>query len=265
MLTTTEINSLSKKIEKTFTLSFISKFINKFVKKPEFKSMLQTVVGQKGDNTIKQGQAQELTAQLLNFKDMNTAMAITKEKESLSDNEICDKLDLLIEYFSNNNMSSYKKTLQCANYNFSNLAINELPKLLEIKNNIEKEKGSSEEHLTSEIIDLIKKCSNSKITSLSINTDESNEDYWESDFSFCFDNGETLFFEIEFITQNGTILFVENLRFKNGLVVEDNDFFDFIISLIDGIYNENIEKISELKISEEQKKQISLLLSTIGS
>lgn len=119
-ITNNELKILAKSVKKTFTLNTIYSYIEKFISNKTVLETIKKVIGQKGDNKLKNGEANELTAKLLGYKDYATAQGDISKKESLSISEIQNKLQDALYLITAKNSSEYKQVFNVIQDNIEN-------------------------------------------------------------------------------------------------------------------------------------------------
>ena len=119
-ITNNELKTLAKSVKKTFTLNTIYGYVEKFISNKTVLDKIKNVIGQKGDNKLKNGEANELTAKLLGYKDYATAQGDIAKKESLSISEIQNKLQDALYLITAKNSSEYKQVFNVIQDNIEN-------------------------------------------------------------------------------------------------------------------------------------------------
>lgn len=266
--TTTDLKNLSKKVKTQFTFSKIASFLNKIVKKDSFKEMLATVIGQKSDETIKNGQANEIVASLFGSRDFNELIATTQKNESLSKNEIVSGIETILKTL-NNESSYYEQShnIGVVHQNLTNYYNDCMGGLLESLPDMQEDAKSGQDYAkrTLAMFNIIKCIHGQKVVKIEVSSyTESNR--CEISMVLDFENEDKIDIDavLHLCLVDNSIEYVESENTKVNdisLNLMSEYYDDFIIGILGGFTESNIVPHKEKEFSSEEMKKLSVLVS----
>ena len=265
-ITTTDLKNLSKNVQTQFSFSVIVGFLNKFIKKDYFKEMLKTVIGQKGEETIKNGQANEITAKMLGGRDYHDLYSEIEKKESLSKGEIIDGIQIILNNLKNDRIShAYNFHLEMVAKNMSGYYDIFADNFAERKEQLMKLPNYVGDDLN--IINVIDSLADQKVTSITLDSFNDNG-RCEVLMMLGFDKGGRLDIDavVRTCSVDGDIESIDSELTKiNGFyITNSDDLFDDLIevALIGFTESMGVYPHESKEIKEEDVKRLSLLVSS---
>jgi hypothetical protein len=267
LFTTAQLKTLAKTTKKQFKLSYVASFLNKFIKNEKFQETISAVIGRKGNETLDNSQANELTATMLGYKDYNTATAKALKAESLSTHEISDKLQTISENLNGTLSQEYldifnvvKKQLKIAieenHQRFSEDRINVLEMI---------DEGNTDSEKELDLLDFLHELFDPNIKSVIVDSDLEDDIL---DISLIININENDKLDIDakvYMDEFGAPSYVEGTSTINDIKINSgNDLYDnFLLTLTGGLIDLNIKPTIKNVYTKEQIKQISVLVSSL--
>ncbi len=268
-ITNNELKTLAKSVKKTFTLNIIYSYIEKFITNKTVLETLHKVIGKKGQDTLKNGEANELTAKLLGYKDYATAQGNITKKESLSISEIQNKLEDYLYMITAKNSSEYKQVFRVIQDNLEN-AFKENKAMAEREKDTVLEcmaEGNEDSQELKTELDLLDNISEGFDTLLDYEVDSHLEaGMLDIDLTLVLLDKSTIKIDAKIIIEESTNqATMINSGTINGLNLEDlnGSYDDFVLSITSGLIDLNLKPETVTNYTEEQRKKLSVLCADL--